>query len=353
MVYSIKLNYINIERKEIIIDGKSQLPLVNTYVTMDIQNVPVAYINAIRRVSLDELVGYALQVPINTDWSETDDVFMLPQFIIQRINLIPLKSMINIDVTNIKFDLIIKNNTVDVLPVYSSDLKLVSGKLLEPIFNSTFKICILQPNKQIVIKGIYISSDMGKNNIAYQRACCSMYKHLDIDEYDRKETHLMKGSQVDNSGYKISSMISNPQHHLFKCIIPATNNNPKEIISLFTDVCINIKKRLQFILSFIESADIKVQGIEYSVYQLIENGVYECVLTIINETYTIGELLKRTTFDLYPDIINVKYIILSHENSLKMVIQYKEHVTKILKNVILTCINQFESLQKQLINSQN
>jgi len=351
----VKLNSIVIRRKEIdVIDMKKmigipRLPLVNTYVTIDIEGIPTAYINAFRRTSLDELQGHALQVPIDNDWRETTDLFMLPQFVIQRISLIPLKNMLNIDFNTIKFELIAENLTVNVLPVYSRDLQLVSGKLSEPIFNPTFKICVLQPNCRISIKGIYIGTDIGKNNIAFQKVRCATYKHLDIAEYDKKDTHAYEGQQIDNSGYKISSMLANPQHHLYSCIIPATNENKEEIVSIFIEVCINIKRRLQTILSYIESINMQGfnQDIKYSVYQLKE-GIYECVLEIMNETYTIGELIKRTVFDLMPDIINVKYVILSHENSLKITIQYKEHITKILQKTIRYCIATFDNLQTQI-----
>lgn len=355
---TVKLVSLTLTRREIKVKhmekiiGISELPLLNTYVTMEIKGIPTAYINAFRRTSIDELQGYALQVPIENDWKDTSDMFMLPQFVVQRISLIPLKNTLNIDINSIKYELVMENlSKTKPLPVYSKDLKLTSGKLSEPIFNPTFKICVLQPTQKISIKNIYIGSDTGKDNAAFQRVRLASYKHLDIKEYDRNETHAYGGKYVDYSGYAESSMKSDPRHHLYTCVVPSTTNNKAEVISIFIDVCINIKKRLQFILSHIESKDISStsQGIEYSVYQLIE-GTYECILQIANETYTIGELIKRTVYDLTPDIINIKYVILSHENSLKLTIQYKEHITKILKKALNVAIATFDSLQTQLTN---
>jgi DNA-directed RNA polymerase subunit L len=242
--------------------------------------------------------------------------------------------------------------TTKPLYVYSKDLELVSGKVSEPIFNPTFKICVLQPGSKIVIKGIYISSGYGKYNAAFQRARCATYKHLDIPQYDRTETHNQNGSMVDNSGYKISSLEANPKHHIYKCIIVATNNDPAEVKSIFIDTCINIKERLRYILSHVESINNNERTnheIEYSIFQL-NDGIFEGILLINNETHTIGELLKRSIYELIPDIINVKYIILSHEDKLKLTIQYKEHVTKILIKALRHCISIFDSLQKQFVS---
>lgn len=357
---SVELISINLTRKEINskvipnlkkIIGYDYLPLVNTHVSIEIKGLSTAYINAFRRTSIDEMVGYALQVPNNINWNETDDEFMLPQFVVQRISLIPLKLNLGNDYNKITFDLIAENNGTTVMSIYSKDLKLVTGKLSEPIFNPTFKICILQPGRKISIKGIYIDTGLGKDNIVYQRVRCAAYKHLDIPQYDYKDTHLPDGKMSDYSGYKISSMESNPKHHIYTCIIPATNKDNTNITSLFTDVCNTIKERIRYILSYIESTisnESSSQGIEYSIFQLSE-GIYEGVLEIIGETYTIGELIKRTIYDLIPDIINVKYVIILHDDKLKINIQYKEHVTKILIKSLKYCLTTFDSLQKQFI----
>lgn len=356
-MFSIDLISIKCNRKEVLIPsmkkiiGIDKLPLANTYVSIEIKGISTAYINAFRRTSIDEIIGYALQVPVDMDWRDTTDEFMLPQFVVQRISMIPLKLNLGIDFGKITFDLIAENNTTSVMSVYSRDLKLITGKLSEPIFNPTFKICILQPGRKIVIKGIYIGSGIGKDNSAFQRVKCGAYRHLDIPQYDRKDTHEPDGKMTDFSGYKISSMEANPKHHLYTCIIPATNEDNAEIKSLFVEVCNNIKERLRYILSYIESTinnESISQGIEYSIFQLTE-GTYEGILQVNNETHTIGELIRRTIYDLIPDIINVKYVIILHDNKLRITIQYKEHVTGILIKALKYCIATFDSLQQQFI----
>ena len=353
---SVELVSFKLDRKEISnklfkeIIGIDTLPLANTYVEIIIKNIPTAYINAFRRVSIDELTGYALQIPTNV--SNTTDEFMLPQFINQRISLIPLKINVGNDYGNIKFNLIVTNDTVNIKHVYSRDLKLVSGKLSEPIFNPTFIIGILQPGRTIDIRDIYIASGIGKDNTIFQRARCARYTHLDIPQYSSDE--INNGKASDYSGYKISSLVSNPKHHKYSCILAATNNDPAEIKNLFIEVCNNIKDRIRYILLHIETnvkSESVNQSIKYNIFQLT-NGIYEGVLEITGETYTIGELLKRTIFDQIPDIINIIYNIIVHDNKLKIVIQHKEHVTKILINALNYCLSVFDSLQKQ-INEYN
>lgn len=341
----VKINSLEINRVSV---DDNKIPLANTYVSIEIKGISIAYINAFRRTSIDELPGYALQVPNDTDWNETTDHFMLPQFVIQRISLIPLKPNLGTDYNLLRFDLNVTNNTTEVFTVYSKDLVLKAGILTGPIFNPTFKICILQPGKSIVIKNIYIGMGVGKDNVAFQRVRCACYKHLDIEEYDRAETHLPTGSQVDNSGYKVSSMLSNPMHHLYKCIIPATNTNKKEIISIFMDICTNIKGRIQFILSHIESNNNTDQTITYNVMQL-SDGIYEGILVIKNETYTIGELIRRTSYDIMNNYIDIKYTILSHDDCLTITIHHIEHVSILIRNVLKCIINIFEQLHQEFI----
>jgi DNA-directed RNA polymerase subunit L len=353
---NVKLISVKLDRKEIKdipdmkkVIGIDEFPLVNTYVSIEIKGITTAYINAVRRTAMDELHGFAFQIPSDMDWKDTTDEFILPQFVNQRISLIPLKNNLGPEYASIRYDLIGENTTTLPLALYTKDLKLIAGKVIGPIFNPTFKICVLQPGRKISIRGIYIGTGMGKDNAIFQRVRCGAYSHLDIEQYDKKETHLPNGSQVDYSGYKKLSTQSNPLHHLFTCIIPATGKDPAEVIAIFIDVCNNIKERLRYILSYIESNSGNThsnQGIEYTVFQLSE-GIYEGILFVNNETHTIGEMIRRTIFDLNPDIINVIYAIIAHEDRLKIIIRYKEHVTRILVKALKYCISVYDVLQKQ------
>jgi DNA-directed RNA polymerase subunit L len=350
----VKLIAFEIERKEINVeeltgDVIKKLPLANSYVKIEIKGIPTSYINAIRRVAMDELTGYALNANTESDWNSTEEL-MIPEFVAQRISLVPLKPNIS-DIGNIKYELFAENKTTEIMSVYTKDLKLVSGKITEPIFNPTVKLCILNPGKKIYIKNITIITGKGKNNSMFQRVKCGTYKHLDIEEFSKEQIigNIENNKEYANySGYKVSSMVSNPRHHVFKCIVNATNNNPEEIRLLFIDVCDNVKRRLKYILSHIEVNNTDhSQSIEYNVFTT-NNGIYEGVLEISNETYTIGELLKRTIYDLYPDIINIKYVIISHVYKLILTIQYREHVTDLLIKSLKYCIGVFDTIQSQI-----
>lgn len=355
----VKLNNINFDRKEIKIDnmkkiiGIEKLPLAETYVSLEISDIPTAYINAIRRTGLNKLNGYCLTIPHDNNWNDTNDEFIIPQFISQRLNLIPLKPNIENFYKLIKFNLIIENNTFENRHIYTKDLKLVSGNLSEPIFNPTFKICTLRSGKKLVIKNIYISTGTGKDNSIYQVIRRPAYSHLDIEQYSHDDIYKKNGSMSDCSGYKLSSMVANPKHHLFTCVIPATNSNFNEIIFIFIDICLNIKNRINKIILFIQSINnnnkIIDKNIEYSTIKLSENN-YESVLKVYDEGFTIKELIKRTLFDKIKDIINIKDNVNIYENLLTINIIYKIEIDNILIEVLKDIINIYDSLQNQFID---
>ena len=354
----VKLIAMKFDRKEINIDymekiiGIKKLPLADTYISIEISDISTAYINAIRRTGLNKIIGYCLTIPIDNDWNETNDNFIIPQFISQRLNLIPLKPNIESFYKSIKFDLIIENNTSENIDIYTKDLKLVSGYLPEPIFNPTFKICTLFSGKKIVIKNIYISTGIGKDNASYQIIKRPAYTHLDIEQYSYNETHTVHGEMSDCSGYKISSMIANPKHHLFTCVISATNNNFNELIFIFNEICINIKNRVDTIMKYIQSVvnDKKIvnKNISYVTIKLSENK-YETTLKLYDEGYTIKELIKRTLFDKVSDIINIKDNVNIYENLLTINIIYNKNIDSILIEVLTDIINIYESLQSQFL----
>src|SRR5271169_5307802 len=72
-----------------------RLPLAQAHVEIEIKGVPTAVVNALRRVVTDEMLGYALQVPVDGfSVAETTEMMMLPMFVNQRIALIPLRAQV-------------------------------------------------------------------------------------------------------------------------------------------------------------------------------------------------------------------------------------------------------------------
>ena len=106
---------------------------------------------------------------------------------------------------------------------------------------------------------------------------------------------------------------------------------------------------MQKILSCIESPNKNSNnfGIEYNVYQM-SDGNYEGIIIINNETATIGNLIKRTLYDLFSDLIDNKCSIEPHNNCIKLTIQHRDHISKLLVKAIKHIISVFDILQKSL-----
>ena len=152
------------------------------------------------------------------------------------------------------------------------------------------------------------------------------------------------------SGYKISSLIATPKHHLFTAIIPATGINESEINNILIAVCDNIISRLRLISTSIEKINSingninTTNGIQFTILEST-SGLEKGILIIPNETYTIGTILSRAIYDLNPDIAIVTSLV--YENKVELVIQHTENVTSILGDAIQYCISIFNTIKKK------
>lgn len=347
---------IKIDRRELAIPelnelfGIPKLPLAPAKVEVELRGISTAEVNALRRVITDEMLGCALKVPQDGfDVALTTDKFMIPQFVNGRIESLRLKCQIPVDVINtLRLKLDVHNDTMNVRNVYAGDLKVTAGKMTEPLFNPTTTLAFLQPGMRIVINNIAIVQNTGRNNANHNVACRTAYTHLDLEQYTEDDMRLEDGVAADLSGYKISCLIANPQHHILKATIPATSSNLAEIRAVFSDGCVNIKERLRLIYTTIDRRDaVESHGIQFTVVKL-EEGLNEGILQLPGETYTIGELLKRSVFDNAPDITNVSYIIRGHENRLIFTIRHTEDVTAVLIKALQRSLNTFDTIQKMI-----
>jgi hypothetical protein len=343
--------------------GLDRLPLAQSRVEIELDHVSTAVVNAFRRTLIDEMPGHALKVPKDEmpghalkapsdgfNITETTDHFSLPQLVENRIACIRLSPQIPPEViANLRLKLDVSNGGATPLTVYAGDFQVTAGVLREPIFNPTTEITVLQPGKRIVIEGIHISTGYGRDNGVYNVACRGAFTHLDLEQYSDAEMRLEQGVAANWSGYKVSSLLANPRHHLLSATLPATTANPAETRAVFADACKNIIGRLRVIATTVErraevpSGGFAHHGIQYTVVDL-EAGLSEGILQA-PETHTIGELLRRTIYELTPDIANVAYTIISHENRLRLSIRHTEDVTRILMDAIYYAIATFDAIQ--------
>ncbi len=335
--------------------GIERLPLAQADVEIEIDGVPTAVVNALRRVATDEMPGVCLDVgPGGFDFASTTDPFQSESYVVGRLRLIPLVPGIPAEqAETLRLRLDMTNETTADLSIYSGDLEVVAGAMPEPLFNPTYKITTLGAGKRIVMNDIRITTGYGHEHGAYIVACRAAFKHLDLEEHPHDETHKPGGAAVDLSGYKLSCLVADPRHHLFTASLPATGPNLADIRTVFADACANIKERLRAIAAAVAAyqAAGTSRGIQYTVIQL-EGGLFEAVVLVPGETHTIGELLRRMVFEHVPEISNVAYSIVPHENRLKLSMRHVEDITDTFAEVIQSTIRVFDTLQSGISSAR-
>jgi DNA-directed RNA polymerase subunit L len=359
---SVQVRRVKIERFELTAEkvpelrelfGLDRLPLGESRVEIELAGVPTAVVNALRRVVTDEMTWHALQVPEDGFvTSGTTELFMLPQFVNDRIALLPLRPQIPSDVIEeLQLQLDATNTSTGLLAVYAGDLEVTKGKMPEALFNPTFKLAVLQPGKRLVIRGIHISSGSGRVHARYQVARRAALRHLDLPQYSKAETHSPDGVAADQSGYKVSSLVANPRHHVLSATLPATTANPTEVRSIFADACANIKDRLRLVAAAVEQSVAEGshgRGIQYTVVTL-ESGLAEASLLVPGETHTIGELVRRSVYETSPDVAYVEYSVISHTSQLSLQMRHSENVTAALLRALRHAIAIFDEIQRGVL----
>jgi len=359
---NVKMNALEIDMAELLlrIYDVEKIPVFTTEVQMDIFGIHTAEINAIRRVLTDEIQHYYMTT--NDAILQTDDPYINMPKIENFISQIPLCYSIPKDIIKkIRFGINIKNETTSTMAVLCGELMIESKDidLKNPIFDPTFELFALGAGKEIVIHNIKIINNYGKYYAGANLACNAIYEHLDIEEYsmedmNRKENRIK--SFVGQSGYKISSLVANPIHHRLYFNIPATTKNYKsEIRQILNDVCDNIIYRLRNILIYIENSHKstsqhgdQITDIQSSILENIDINRY--IISIPNETHTIGNLLKRIILnEIFPSCSLITYNI-TFEKNLEITINYLEgeDIHKYLINSIKFGINTFNEIKKEI-----
>jgi hypothetical protein len=330
------------------------LPLAVCRIDIEIKGVPTAVVNAIRRTAIDEVLGYALKIPADGfDVKLTTERFMTQQFLNTNINAIRLKTQIPTDViSTLRLGLDIENTGVKTKKVYSGDLYAIAGKLPADLYNPTIQIATVEPGMRLVINGIYISSGYGRDNANYNVACCARYSHLDLETYTPEELNLPGGIAVESCDYKLPSIITNPQHHLLTMVLPAVGRDTSVIHGVLSDVCLTIKEKFKLIAVSVRDDSASRGGIKLTVKQLLD-GSNEGILQIPGESYTVGELLRRTVFDIdeaangVESGLNIVYKVITRENMLSIkIIHPSQEIHEIITDAVEKIISTFDNIQQ-------
>lgn len=314
---------------------KLQLPiklsLNELKVVLTLEGISTTVVNTLRRIMLSEFT-------VNYLWSDKFEItsdydpFMPKEFVLRNIANIPLKS--NLEEKNAVYKLHVINNTPVNKKVYSGDIKRVDGGK-EVQFNETFQIAELSPGKSLIINEIKILTKTGGKVIQ-----CG-FTHTDLEKFSQDElnssTALINrhGAELkisDLSHYKESTLIADPSSHIMTFYIPAAGHENEAKIVL-NDAIDNILERLQKLESVLGD------------FKSIEIGDKLLELNIkLEDTATMGELLKKTIFDVTLNKIELyKYEQIQH--ICNITVRHNSNPTELMQSVIDKCKEIFRALK--------
>lgn len=308
-----------------------------------------AFANGIRRVFNDEME--VKQMDIKPQDINTDDKFILPDLIRERINLIPFVQTISdkysIELDKISFQLHLENKDEDIIKVYSKDIKLKIGNNIvetnNDFFNSNVQICSLRPKCHLYLNNIHVSKRHGYNNNAHCMGTVK-YECINVDfsksclEQTLTDFHM---ELCDNSQSSQSEMVNLIYNNLFfrlskvKKLIMDYEIPPDSESNV--DQSLNSNLEL-YIINNTKIIDLKAEG---DVSKKNVNNLYE--IHVNNEYHTVGNIITKYVFllDENIELINYKLVhILKH----KIIItikheEYKKIINKAIDNFLLDLAN--------------
>lgn len=318
------INYKDSKFEKILNENKELFPqLFKKSISFDLINSNEAFANGIRRVFNDELLVKCLDVNIYD--LKTDDKYILPDNIIERINLIPILQNIN---ENVSFQIQVTNNTNDIIKIYTKDIINKNKNDNTIYFNKNILLCTLKPNKYLYINNIKINSEFGYN--------------------DHKYTIGSFNYEVINTDFSISCLNNTITDFRLKLI---TNNNI-ELDNLIKLIYDTLYFRLKKIQSAINNYDINTNSTDINklindIFIIQNQDIHE--IHINNEYHTIGNLIKKYVFllDNNIDIINYK---LEHPLKHKIIINIKHpEYKKIINDSINNIINDLDIFKNKIL----
>ena len=363
-IWSASLTNFKVQRQEPVAPELKELfdldemPLAEANVSMELHGVPTAVVNGIRRAATDEIIGYAFQIPENGfRIDKTTDVFMLPQFVNQRIELIPLQQLAAAQAAaaDLKFELNARNPSAVPLTVYAGELRAISTgstkyQHVGALFNPTIELAVLQPGKTLVIEDISVVA--GHGSAMFQVATCGCFTHLDIPQFTDDEVRLESGAAADLSGYKQSCLVTDPRHHQLRFVLQATDgaSAPRAAAATVIAACENIRGRLRLIAAAIDGTSSELASAIHFGTIALEAGLNEGIVRAPGETHTIGELLRHAIFDTSPDISIAIYSVSAHDKTLTLTVRAHGDIGAIIIEAIHMATTALEDIMRGVPN---
>jgi len=337
------IDYQNTKFKDLINENLHLLPNLNKKsIEFDIINSNEAFANALRRVFNDELLIKCLTANIHN--LNTDDKYILPDNIIERINLISVDQNINEDVV---FNLSVVNNTNDIVNVYTRDLINKNKNDKNIYFNNNMQICTLKPNKFLNINNIYINKDFGYNNSLYTLGTFR-YNVINTDFNIPSLNNTITDFNIEfinNANIKLDDIVKKIYDTLyFRLKKIQTSINEYDINSNSNEIH-KINNEL-FIINNNTMQNTNILDSE-NITSVSDNNIFE--IHINNEYHTIGNLITKYVYLLDNNIELVNYKLI-HPLTHKIIITIKHsNFKKVINDSINNIIKDLDIFKSTLI----
>lgn len=236
-----------------------QVPtVVNRILELEITSANCAVVNAIRRTIMAEMPVKHLTVAL-TDIKSTDP-YIIGEAIRKRVEMIPISQSTNLDSV---FSLRVENNSNTYADVLSTEIKL-NGSSISKDIHPMIPICDINSNKSISISDIHVIESYGYDNSRVSIGRIA-YEILDAD-------------------FNVSSVNSDPSKFRLEVETPG------------------VIDPLQVVIQGIDNLIDRIDAIDYE-HSITEFDIFK--LTILNETYSIGQLMS---YYIYKEEPIIKYV---------------------------------------------
>lgn len=296
------------------IDALLPTRLLRASASVEITGVNTAIASALRRAAASE-------IPVRAMWFETsalttDNPFILVDMLQRRIKLIPIDQQTDL---KSKFRLHARNNTAALRSVYSSEIEQIGGRGPLP-FNGTFELFTLESGQSLTISEITVDIGYNYMDAAYTVALHPACVPIGADPYNEFATPEPAGE---------CSSVANPTDFIWRF----DTNGTADPVAIMTAAADSVINRMRAVLSHVDSA--------------IENqDLY--VITLPNESATVGALIMRNMLEVYPSIPFVSFVRSSHGRNIDIKVRTSDDLRVVMSGVVEYTVGIFTEIRAQL-----
>ena len=342
---------------------KNVFPLVQQELSFEISKVNSAVACAFQRTMTEELPGKYLNFDLDDVRPESNDPFMLPEFIQLGIRNLPLRYGAETQTPPIEFHIDARNDSAEVRTIYAGDLKTTRGgkpyQLSAPLFNPSHEIGFLQPGKMLLVQNIHMVESTGRIFCGAAVAVRGRMVPLDLEQIPREQTHVGFRGNAKKSGYVLSSQIATPSRFRVSVTIPAALRGSQAARKLPVEACNNILRRLRLVRGVVDRAMDAERHSEHvesdASYWIVQSAADPStdnrvtgILHLRGETSTIVQMLKVDLGLSAPDISFVGSDKKIESNAIQLTLMLRggvEDLSTHLKQTIERCVSLFTRLR--------